>query len=145
MYFEKKCAKLTVFFVCLQDGSSSTSGSDTSAPSWSLNSYLGSCPTSAAAAAAAAVTSSNSLLPQDDSLILKDRLLTDPMLFGGGDEPLVAVKHEHSYSISNSCSSSGSSLMAANGSIIKNEAGSDGDSVPASPVSLQDGRTRLQV
>lgn len=50
-----------------------------------------------------------------NGLVLKDRLLTDSVLL---EEFPVAVKHEHSYSMG---------------------AGSDGDSIPASPISLQDG------
>ena len=50
-------------------------------------------------------------------LVLKDRLLTDSVLLQGEEFPV--VKQEHSYSL--------------------NGTGSDGDSIPASPLSLQDG------
>lgn len=53
------------------------------------------------------------------SLVYKDRLLTDSLPSMNADEFPKAVKHEHSYSMTN-------------------EAGSDGDSIPASPLSLQD-------
>ena len=66
-------------------------------------------------------------------LVLKDPLLTDSMLL---EEFPVAVKHEHSYSLGSSVSSG----AAGSTSTAAMTAGSDGDSMPSSPISLQDGK-----
>ena len=88
-------------------------------------------------------------------VVLKDRLLTDSVVFGGEDYPgsnqnnfnagLLAMSSEHSYSIGNNqqnpkgvaghtiqCSANISSRQLGS-------AGSDGDSMPESPLSLDDG------
>ena len=56
-----------------------------------------------------------------NGFVLKDRLLTDSVLL---EEFPVVVKQEHSYSLG---------------------AGSDGDSLPASPISLQDGKINILI
>jgi len=78
----------------------------------------------------------------DEGPVLQDRLLTDGVLLEGEFPPpqpeaKVEVKREHSYSVA-----AAAAAAASNG-----QAGSDGDSLPGSPLSLQDGEraaARLQ-
>ena len=66
--------------------------------------------------------------------VLKDKRLTDSMILANGEFP--AVSNEHSYSL-------GRSISVSVDQFPGNGAASDGDSIPESPLSLQDGNASI--